>query len=140
MLLCDAAQAVGGKLYILGAGWSQVFVPDVPTNMALALKLGVPWNEANDPHDLRLSLLTADGEVVELPNPATGEAVTIRNETRVETGRPPGLAPGTEIDAALVFDFPGLPLPAGSYVWLLEVDGHPEARIPFRVGPVERRA
>src|SRR5438093_10453545 len=116
MLLCDAAQAMGGKLYILGAGWSQVFVPEVPTNMALAVKLGVPWDEANDRHRVAVMLLTADGEQVSLPNPLVeGEEVELKSEVQIETGRPAGLAPGTEIDAALVFDFPGLPLPIGSY-------------------------
>ena len=40
MLLADAAQAVNGKLYILGGGWS-VAGPD-PTPMAIALKMEVP--------------------------------------------------------------------------------------------------
>lgn len=46
MLLCDAAQAVGGKLFVLGAGWTQILVPDVPTPMAIALRVLVPWDQS----------------------------------------------------------------------------------------------
>lgn len=142
MLLCDGAQAVGGKLYILGGGWSQVLVPNFPLNMALAVKLAIPWHEANDPHNVVARLVDGQtNEQVTLPNPEgeEGEDVPIRNEVTVETGRPPGLAPGTDLDAPLVFNFNGLALPTGSYVWELEVDGSVEARAPFRVGPVQRR-
>jgi hypothetical protein len=147
MLLCDAAQAVAGKLYILGAGWSQILVPDTPVNMALAVKLEVDWHQANDPHRVTLNLLDADGEQVSLPmmQAVEGEEepqltdVPVVNEVMVETGRPPGLAPGTSLDAPLVFDFHGLALPTGSYVWELQVNGEPQARVAFRVGPVQRR-
>ncbi len=48
MLLCDAAQQVGGKLYILGAGWSQVRRTEGRlTDIALAIILTVPWDMAN---------------------------------------------------------------------------------------------
>jgi Family of unknown function (DUF6941) len=141
MILCDGAQAVGGKLYIMGGGWSQLLMPDFPTNMALAVKLGIPWHEANDPHTVVARLVDADGGAVTIPNPAPAgdDGIPIRNEVIVETGRPPGLAPGTDLDAPLVFNFNGLALPAGSYVWELEVDGTVEARTPFRVGAVRRR-
>jgi hypothetical protein len=140
MVLCDGAQASGGKLYILGGGWSQIIVPDVPANMALAVKLGIPWHEANDPHHFIARLVTADGEQMTVPNPEeNAEPIPIRAEGTVETGRPPGLAPGTEIDAPFVLPFNGIALPAGAYVWELEIDGTVEARAAFRVGPVQRR-
>lgn len=140
MMLCDGAQAIGGKLFILGGGWSQLLFPDMPANMTLAVKLGVPWHEANDPHRIVARLVTADGEAVTLPNPTEdGEPVVVAYEGTIETGRPPGLAPGTEIDAPFVLPFNGIALPAGAFVWELEVDGTVEARVPFRVGPVQRR-
>ena len=37
MLLCDAAQESGGKLYILGGGWSIIRTPNTPTPMSLAM-------------------------------------------------------------------------------------------------------
>lgn len=137
MLLCDAAESVNGKLYILGAGWSQLLLPDFPTNMALAVKLAVPWDRANDPHRVTARLIDADGNEVSVPGPE--EPIEVKSEVTVETGRPAGLAPGTSLDAPLVFNFRGLALPAGSYVWEVTIDDVIEATAPFRVGPVQRR-
>lgn len=139
MLLCDAAESVGGKLYILGAGWSQILVPDTPVNMSLAIKISVPWDQSNVPHRVTATLHDGDGNPVELPAAADENPIPVRNEIEFETGRPPGLMPGTELDAPLVFNFHGLPLPADSYVWILEIDGQPMSRAPFRVGPAKRR-
>src|SRR6266571_4797007 len=47
ILLCDAAQAIGGKLFILGGGWSKVWGPG-PYVFALAVQLWLPWNQANE--------------------------------------------------------------------------------------------
>jgi hypothetical protein len=129
MLLCDAAQEAGGKLYILGGGWSVIAVPNVPVSMTLAIKLSIPWDQANQPHPLRAMLLTEDGEPVQLPSapaPLMAEGV-------VEVGRPPGMKPGTPIDAPIVLPFGFLVLSSGGYVWELEIDGHVMARAPFRV-------
>ena len=49
-----------------------------------------------------------------------------------EVGRPPGVKPGSDLDAPFVIPFQ-LGLPAGGYVWELEVDSEPAARVPFRV-------
>jgi hypothetical protein len=40
ILLADAAQAAGGKLYILGGGWSITSTPTPPA--ALAIKIDIP--------------------------------------------------------------------------------------------------
>jgi len=126
MLLCDAAQQVGGKLYILGGGWSLIFAPG-PISCALAIKLAVPWDEANRRITFRIALLDEDGNGVNLgqgPVVATGG---------LEVGRPPGLKPGTSIDAPFVLSFASLVLGAGGYVFDLEVNGQSLARAPFRV-------
>jgi hypothetical protein len=52
VLLADSAQAVGGKLYILGGRWS-VTGPG-PSASAIALKIEVPWDETNRRHKLLL--------------------------------------------------------------------------------------
>ena len=51
LMLADSAQAVEGKLYILGGGWS--LVGPEPTPMAIALKIEVPWDETNRRHTWR---------------------------------------------------------------------------------------
>jgi hypothetical protein len=142
MLLCDAAQSVGGKLFILGAGWSQIRVPEQPVNMALAIKISVPWDQANNPHTVTARLLDADGDPVSVTvvdEEDEEREIPIVSELTFETGRPPGLMPGTNLDAPLVLNFAGLALPTGAYEWRLEIDGNPEARTAFRVGPVARR-
>jgi hypothetical protein len=129
LLLCDAAEAVNGKFYILGGGWSVIFAPGVPTNVTLAVKLAVPWDQANQKHKVRASLLDADGDPVDL---GKGDVYA---EGEIEVGRPPGLKPGTNLDVLFVLPFGALAFEAGSYVWLLEVAGNPVTREPFVVLP-----
>jgi len=119
MLLADAAQAVDGKLYILGGGWS-VTGPD-PSPMALAIKIEVPWNDANIPHRLRLILCDEDSRPILVPTSRGDQQIEIN--TSFEVGRPPGLRPGTPIDLPLAFNFLPLPLPSNSrYVWQCYID------------------
>ena len=91
LLLADAAQAADGKLYVLGGGWS-VTGPQ-PTPMAIALKIDVPWDQANSRHRWRIELVDADGQPVEVE-----EAAARRLEQEFELGRPPGVKPGTSLD------------------------------------------
>lgn len=116
MLLCDYAEELNGKLYIMGGGWSRNHTPKQPTNMALAIKLIVPWNEANRPYDLTVRLMDENHEVV--PNP---EGNNIGVQGKIEVGRPPGLKPGSNLDLALAVRFDGLVLEPGTYVWELLV-------------------
>lgn len=119
LLLCDAAQAVNGKLYILGGGWS--IAGPGPISMALALKIEVPWDQANRVHDLRLVLVTADGQPVRLPTSEGDQPVEIT--AKFEVGRPPGLRPGTPLDFVFAVNLESLPVPPGGrYEWLLEID------------------
>jgi hypothetical protein len=129
LILCDAAQAVGGKLYILGGGWSVILRPGFPTPVTLAIKLAVPWDRANMPLKIRASLLDADGGEVDLG------AGPVFAEGTVEVGRPPGVKPGTALDVPFVLPFGAPMFEPGSYVWNLEVDGEPVAREPFLVLP-----
>lgn len=121
MLLADSAQAIGGKLYILGGGWS-ITGPD-PTPSALALKIEVPWDQANQRHRFVLELLTGDGQPV-LVTAADGAQTPIQVSGELEVGRPAGLTPGTPLDAAVAINLGPLPIPAGGrYVWRLSIDG-----------------
>jgi hypothetical protein len=120
MLLADAAEAVNGKLYILGGGWS-VAGPEA-VQSAIALKIEVPWDQANRRHSIVLSLQNADGHPVVLPTPDGERPVEIRGD--FEVGRPAGLTPGTPLDAAVAINLGRIPLPPGQrYVWRLTIDG-----------------
>jgi len=126
MLLCDAAQAVGGKLYVLGAGWTHVQA-NVPVPMALAVRIRVPWDQSNEPFDVRLHLITAEGAEVDL-----GQG-PVEARTRIEVGRPPGIRRGSPLVSVIALNAGALALPAGSYVWELEIDNTEHAREPFEV-------
>lgn len=112
MLLCESAQSVGGKLYILGGGFSRVLLVQQPIMMALAVYVSIPWTEANQPYDVIASLINLDSTPVQI------EGQPVRVEARLEVGRPPGLPPGTPLDSAFVFNF-ALVLTPGTYVWRL---------------------
>jgi len=87
IMLADAAQESAGKLYILGGGWSVTGL-DIPPS-ALAMKIDVPWDQANVRHAWVLELVSEDGVPVEI------EGQSVRLEGEFEVGRPPGAAPGS---------------------------------------------
>ena len=120
MLLADSAQEVGGKLYILGGGWSITGPEPVP--MAIALKLEVPWDRTNVQHSLLLELLDEDGDPFMVDGPDEDQ-VPLQVTGQFEAGRPPGIKPGTPIDSALAVNFGPLLLePGRRYQWRLSID------------------
>ena len=130
LLLADWAQAINGKLYIQGAGWSRVKAPpNGEIVFAIAAKLDVDWDETNQPHELAVSLVDADGR------PVVGEAgqplLDVRSQ--LEVGRPVGLAPGTPIDVPLAVNVQHVRLPPGRYDVVLTADGEHLARAAFDV-------
>lgn len=127
MLLCDAAEEVGGKLYILGGGWGTINRPDSPVNVAVAVLIAVPWNQANELHDIALRLMTADGDQVEVDDQPVGA------EGQFEVGRPPHVKAGTDLNVPLTFSFNGIFLPEGGYRFELSIDGTQVDIAPFRV-------
>jgi hypothetical protein len=127
LILCDAAQEMGGKVYVLGGGWSQLHQADVPTPMALAILIKVPWDQANEKHKFEAVLMSEDGERIEID----GNEVAAEGE--FEIGRPAGLKPGTDLDVPAVLNFNGVALSAGGYRWEVFVDGTQMAVAPFRV-------
>lgn len=131
MMLADAAQAVGGKLYILGGGWSITGPAPVPS--AIALYLQVPWDQANQRHQLRLELLDSDGNPV-----PSEEGQPLAVEGEFETGRPPGIKPGSPLDFTLAVNLPPISLgPDQRYEWRLSIDGRSDEnwRLPFSTRP-----
>jgi hypothetical protein len=118
ILLCDNAQSVAGKLYILGGSWN-VTGPD-PVTMGIALQILVPWDEANRRHEFRLQMLTLDGKPATWPMP---EGVgTLDFRAGFETGRPPGTRPGSELPAVFAINLNGVPLAPGGYEVRLSID------------------
>lgn len=91
---------------------------------------------ANRPHELELTLLTADGEhAVVAPGPFGDQPLVI--EATFEVGRPAGIPEGSDIDHDFALNLSaGLPLEAGArYEWRLRIDDHHEESwtAPFQV-------
>jgi hypothetical protein len=113
MLLADSAQAVNGKLYVLGGGWSVTGPAATPS--ALAIKFEVPWEAANRKHKVRIELLDSDGQPVLVPGPESPQAMLIQAD--LEVGRPPGILQGTSLDSTFAINIGPLPLRPGRYEW-----------------------
>lgn len=138
MLLADSAQAVSGKLYILGGGWS--VTGPAPTPSAIAIKFEVPWEAANRRHSVRIELLDSDGQPVLVPGPDSLQPMLI--ETELEVGRPPGMAPGTPLDSPLAINIGPLPLRPGRYEWrctVAEANVVQSCAFTFREAPMTVR-
>jgi uncharacterized protein DUF6941 len=133
MFIADGAQSVGGKLYVLGGGWSHVLLPQLPGRppapFAVAIGLTVPWNLTNRRFAFELELVDADGERID--EAASGE---------FEQGRPPGLRAGTPQRIVLAIpvhpEFPA----AGRYSYGALIDGQRLASTSFEVVAAEPQA
>ncbi len=124
MILADGAQAVGGKLYMLGGGWTHVFVPQFPgppiAPFAIALGLTVPYHLTNRRFGFVLELTDADG--TRIGDLLSGE---------LEQGRPPGLRAGTSQPILIAVNArPEFPEP-GRYSFNASIDGQPMRSIAF---------
>ena len=136
MLLADHAVVSEGKLYINGGGWS--VTGPTPTPSAIAVKLDVPWDRANQKLQLRLRLIGQDGDPVMFAGPEGPQPVEITGEA--EIGRPDGLPHGADIDFPLAFQLGPLPLEPGQrYQWVLDIDGetHRDWHLTFSTRPAE---
>jgi hypothetical protein len=139
LLLADHAVVADGKLYINGGGWS--VTGPTPTPSAIAVKLDVPWDRANQKLQLRLRLIGQDGEAVTIDGPQGPQPVEITGEA--EIGRPPGLVHGADIDFPLAFQLGPLPLEPGQrYQWVLDIDGETERdwHLTFSTRPAEQES
>jgi hypothetical protein len=135
LLLADAAQAVGGKLYILGGGWSTILAG---APFAIAVKVDVPWSEGTKTHKLRLELVDSDGNPFEVPT-SDGEGEPLAVEQDFCTGIPPNVKVGTPLDYTYTFTAVGMPLePNMRYEWRLSIDGesNPDWRLAFNTAPM----
>ncbi len=136
-MLADAAQASEGKLFILGGGWTVTGPAPIPS--AIAIQVLVPWDMANQRHDMRLELLDTDGQPVTVDTPVGEQPLVIENQ--FEVGRPPGHRPGTPIDMTMAINLGPIPLaPGNRYEWRLSIgeETREEWTLPFstRPGPV----
>lgn len=134
MMLADFVEAINGKLYIMGGGWS--ITGPQPSPSAIALKIELLSNETNKKHSLKLELLDSDYRSVLVPTPAGNAPLVIGGD--FEVGKPTGLTPGASIDVPLAFNISPILLESGKrYIWKLTIDGNSEAewQVSFSTRP-----
>ena len=129
LILADAAQVQGEKLYMLGGGWSLIWAKEFPAQhqMAVAAGILIPWMETNARHQFRIYVHAEDGTSF---GDVSGE---------FEQGRPPGLPPGTTQRVMLTVNM-GIrierPTAAEAELWL---DGVLARSVPFRIAATPPR-
>ena len=91
----DHAEAINGKLYLHGVGWTDLLQPTSPTGQPGIVHLGIGvsvligWNETNRRFPLKITITHEDG------------AELTRVDALVEAGRPPGIQPGSDFRSVL---------------------------------------
>lgn len=128
-MLCDSAQSIGGKLYVLGGGVNIFERPPHPLALALsvAVRLSVPWDLANHRLAITVRLLDVDGQVVTLGS----GPVEARGQT--EALRGPGLPHGFPLMSAFVLPLALPGLEPGHYVFELKVGDRIAATEPLLI-------
>ena len=130
-MLADSAQAVDGKLYILGGAWNMLRFPQFPASLivGIAVAIDVDWNETNQRHHLDIHFEDADGNAME---PRIG--------ADFEAGRPPGAIAGAELRIVLAVNGPISIPAAGTYAAVASVGGEELARSRFQAIQAARGA
>ena len=121
LILADHAEAINGKVYLMGGGWDIRQIRDFsqPVSIYVAMAVLVPWSATNQRHHFRLRIEDADGH----------QLVEIKGEFMA--GRPPQLAAGTSQRHPLVFNI-GVPLSKpGVYAVVAEINGCYDKRTTF---------
>ncbi len=128
MMLADGAQAVNGKLYILGGGFDHINMPSVPFQhrFDLAMLIDVPWTATNEPHHLVIELLDADN------NPSG-----YRAEATLEAGRPPGMRRGTSFVVPLAIPVVANFEAPGRYALRGSINGEERHRVAIEVVAID---
>ncbi|MFN8505949.1 MAG: hypothetical protein U0547_00120 [Dehalococcoidia bacterium] len=125
-LICDYAEAVNGKMYIMGGGWETTFAPAFPAALRLAVAFGVRfgWDETNKAAPVLVRVEDDDGQEL------------VRIEGQMNVGRPPTLPPGSTQLAQMAANVPVSIARAGGYIVAIRAGAGPEMverRLPFRV-------
>jgi hypothetical protein len=125
LLLADRAEAINGKLYIMGGAWDQLTVLDLQQAVLFSFALGilVPWNATNQQYTVHISIEDEDKQ-----------PIGVRADAGFTVGRPPLAAPGTTQRVLLAVPVVPVVLPKyGSYTVTAAIPGLQAKRVPFRV-------
>lgn len=123
VILADRAEAVNGKLYMMGGAWDRMWVADFAQQQFLSIATGivVPWNATNQPHKLTIRVETQDAN----------EIATL--SLNFNAGRPPFLGHAESQRIPLAFQLAiRLPEP-GAYVIKAFIDDYESNKTVFYV-------
>lgn len=121
LILAESAEAINGKIYLLGGGADRHFAQDFPVLLRADVAVGilVDWNETNQLHSMELKIVDED------------EKVIIAIEGELESGRPPGAKPGQSMRTMIAVRGPFQIESPGAYKVSMSLDGTPQEP-PFR--------
>jgi hypothetical protein len=131
LILADAAQVVGAKLYLLGGGWDRLTVnKEFPVNQrcALALSIIVPWNETNRKHSFEVEIISEDNVTEETKS-------LVKAGGQFEVGRPPGIRQGQEQRFQIAIDMTLRIEEAGTKTVIARIEGEEKRKLEFTVVP-----
>jgi hypothetical protein len=125
-VVADHAEINGGKLYLMGGGWDNYRLPELPGQVRIAVAIGVRvgWEETNRDVPVTIRIEDDDGKTV------------VRLDANVNVGRPANLPPGSTQLAQLAANLGfGVESYGGFRVVVTAGSGEaaPEKTLPFRV-------
>jgi hypothetical protein len=122
VILADRAEAVNGKLYMMGGGWDVLAPPSLagPASFSVALGILVPWLATNIDHRCAVRLEDADGKLLR------EMAVDFR------TGRPSNMEHGASQRMMITLPVSVVFPAAGRYAIVVTI-GEQERRAAFQV-------
>lgn len=123
LILADAADVVGGKVYVMGGGWDRLVMHsgEMRKTLAVALAIRVPWHETNRAHPFEICMTHEDG----------GEIVTVTGEAEVRKSR--DVPPGQPQLVMMVINFDTVFEREGTYLITAIVNGGGERSVRFRL-------
>jgi hypothetical protein len=126
-ILADYAEAVNGKLYLMGGGWEQIFVDDFgkPVEISFAVGVLVPWHATNVRHTIQFAIEDMDRK----------RPVDFKLEAGFVAGRPPVVAEEMEpqVIKLAVQRVPVKFNEPGKYQAVVRIVGGDEKRTQFRL-------
>jgi len=128
VVLADFAQAVQGKLTLVGGGWNLHSPKQYPSTLPFGLGIGilVPWGETNRRHSMKFVIKKSEGPQL------------IEGGGEFEVGRAVGTPAGMTQRAVLGLAGQLQLLEPGTYEILVSIEGD-EKRVTFEAHPVPSR-
>ncbi len=136
-MLADAAQVQGGKLFVLGGGFSTITarrIPAIHPSISVVIVAQIGPEERHRDLNLTIRLYDEDGQPVRAAKAdgEVGDPVEVRGRLRI--GAHPILPPGAASSVPLVYPFRNLRFDAAKgYVFIVYHDEVELTRLAFRI-------